>query len=136
MEITVGPKVPSATFGCSIAPLPPRPPSARLPCPLSFQRDTEAKIQDVPQCLNSISTTPMSPSTLLSCFREESVFLKSQSLHLRFEFHTSLSSQEPYTPDYPFSCDVQSTPPPQDLYHCFKYFTVSSHKVSPPPSHL
>ena len=121
-----------------------------LPHPLSplhpflfGERDPEAKIQDVPQCLNTntIPTapnpTPISASTLPSCFKEESIFPQksvppsmlwiprllvfSSILHIWLSF---------------FLCCIVNSPFPGSFPSLFKYFTVSSRKVPPPPSHL
>ena len=106
------------------------------PAPFLFRETLKPRFRMFLSVSIAYLQPPCHPPLFYLVSEKKSVFLKSQSLHLRFEFHTSLSSQEPYTPDYPFSCVVQSTPRPQDLYHHFKYFTVSSQSLSSTQSPL
>lgn len=119
MEITGGQSCLQLPFDAATPP--PTIPTPRCP-PCSLEKETPKPRSrmflsvSIPY-LQPPTLPPYQPPLFPLVSKKKVSSLKSQSLHPCFEFHASLSSQESYTSDYPFSCVVQSIPPSQDLFH-------------------
>lgn len=108
MEITGGQSCLQLPFDAATPP--PTIPTPRCP-PCSLEKET---LKPRSRMFLSVSIPYIQPPTLPPyqpplfplVSKKKVSSLKSQSLHPCFEFHASLSSQESYTSDYPFSCVV------------------------------